>query len=54
MKDNNKVQLSNLKYYPNLERLVRVQEQLANNKVIQEAKANNVKVESNTSTNPII
>ncbi len=54
MKDNNKELLSNLKYYPNLERLVRVQEQLASNKVIQNAKANKEKVESNTSLNPII
>lgn len=52
--DNNKVLLSNLKAYPNIERLVKIQEALANNKTIQEAKANNIKSESYTATNPII
>jgi hypothetical protein len=52
--DNNKVLLSNLKTYPNFERLVKIQEQLANNKTIQEAKANNIKNESYTALNPII
>lgn len=52
--DNNKVLLSNLKTYPNIERLVKIQEQLANNKTIQDAKANNIKNESYTASNPII
>jgi len=52
--DNNKISLSNLKNYSRLERLVRIQEALANNKIIQEAKANNIKDESYTASNPII
>lgn len=52
--DNNKVILSNLKYYPNLEKLLRIQEELADNKVIKEAKANNKKYESYTAINPIV
>lgn len=52
--DNNKVLLSNLKAYPNIERLVKIQEALANNKTIQDAKANNIKNESYTASNPII
>jgi hypothetical protein len=52
--DNNKVLLSNLKTYSNIERLVKIQEQLANNKIIQEAKAKNIKNESYTASNPII
>lgn len=52
--DNNKLLLSNLKTYPNIERLVKIQEKLANNKTIQDAKANNIKNESYTATNPII
>ena len=52
--DNNKVLLSNLKTYPNIERLIKVQEMLANNKVIQEAKAKNITKESFTAVNPII
>lgn len=52
--DNNKVLLSNLKYYPKMERLLKIQEELANNKVIKEAKANNKKCESYTAINPII
>jgi len=52
--DNNKVLLSNLKAYPNIERLIKIQEQLANNKIIQDAKANNIKSESYTASNPII
>jgi hypothetical protein len=52
--DNNKVLLSNLKTYPNVERLIKIQEQLANNKIIQEAKAKNIKSESYTASNPII
>jgi hypothetical protein len=52
--DNNRTILSNLKNYPNIERLIRIQEALANNKIIQEAKANNIKYESYTASNPII
>jgi CCR4-NOT transcriptional regulation complex NOT5 subunit len=52
--DNNRTILSNLKNYPNIERLIRIQEALANNKIIQEAKANNKKNESYTASNPII
>ncbi|HYE84597.1 MAG TPA: hypothetical protein VEG39_20845 [Clostridia bacterium] len=52
--DNNKVILSNLKSYPKMERLLKIQEELANNKIIQDAKANNIQDESYTATNPII
>lgn len=52
--DNNRILLSNLKTYPNIERLLKIQEALANNKIIQEAKANNIKNESYSATNPII
>jgi len=52
--DNNKISLSNLKNYSNIERLIRIQEALANNKIIQKAKANNIKDESYTASNPII
>lgn len=52
--DNNKILLSNLKTYPSIEKLIRIQETLANNKIIQEAKANNIKDESYTASNPII
>ncbi len=52
--DNNRVLLSNLKTYPNIERLVKIQEELAKNKTIQDAKANNIKNESYTASNPII
>ncbi|MGE5676581.1 MAG: hypothetical protein ACM3ZR_00815 [Pseudomonadota bacterium] len=52
--DNNKILLSNLKAYSNIEKLIRIQEKLANNKIIQEAKANNIKDESYTASNPII
>jgi transposase-like protein len=52
--DNNKVLLSNLKYYPKMKKLLKIQEELANNKVIKEAKANNKKCESYTAINPII
>lgn len=52
--DNNRVSLSNLKAYPKMERLLKIQEALANNKIIQEAKANNTKGESYTASNPII
>jgi hypothetical protein len=52
--DNNRVLLSNLKSYPKIERLMMIQEKLANNKIIQDAKANNVKNESYTASNPIV
>jgi len=52
--DNNKILLSNLKTYPNMERLIKIQEELAKNKIIQDAKANNIKDESYTASNPII
>ncbi len=52
--DNNRVLLSNLKTYPNIERLVKIQEELAKNKTIQDAKANNIKNESYSASNPII
>ena len=52
--DNNRTLLSNLKTYPNIERLIKIQEELANNKIIQKAKANNIKDESYTASNPII
>lgn len=52
--DNNKVKLSNLKYYPNIEKLLKVQEYLESNKIIQDAKAKNKKCESYTAVNPII
>ncbi len=52
--DNNKISLSNLKAYSKMQRLIRIQEALANNKIIQEAKANNIKDESYTASNPII
>ncbi|MGE5631840.1 MAG: hypothetical protein ACM3TR_12185 [Caulobacteraceae bacterium] len=52
--DNNKVLLSNLKAYTRIERLLKVQEKLANNKTIMNAKANNKKSESYTAVNPII
>lgn len=52
--DNNRVLLSNLKAYQKIERLVKIQEKLANNKIIQDAKANNIKSESYTASNPII
>ena len=52
--DNNKVLLSNLKAYKKLERLIKIQEALDNNKIIQKAKANDIKVESCTASNPII
>ena len=52
--DNNRVLLSNLKAYQEIEKLVKIQEKLANNKIIQEAKANNIKNESYTASNPII
>lgn len=51
--DNNRVLLSNLKVYKKLERLLKIQRSLDNNKIIKEAKANNTKSESNTATNPI-
>jgi len=51
--DNNKVKLSKLKYYSKLEKLLKIQEELDNNKIIQQAKANN-KCESYTAVNPII
>lgn len=52
--DNNRVSLSNLKAYQKMERLLKIQEALANNKIIQEAKAKNIKNESYTASNPII
>ena len=52
--DNNKQLLSNLKAYQKIEKLVEIQEKLANNKIIQDAKANNIKSESYTASNPII
>ncbi len=52
--DNNKVLLSSLKSYPRIERLIKIQEKLANNKIIQEALAKNTKIESYTASNPII
>jgi len=52
--DNNRVLLSNLKVYPMIERLAKIQEALASNKIIKEAKANNAKDESYTASNPII
>ena len=52
--DNNKVLLSNLKAYPKIERLIKIQEELANNKIIREALAKNSKIESYTASNPII
>ncbi|MDD3706587.1 MAG: hypothetical protein PHC45_11080 [Clostridiaceae bacterium] len=52
--DNNRVLLSNLKAYKKLERLMKIQEALDNNKIIQEAKSNKQKVESCTASNPII
>ena len=52
--DNNRVLLSNLKAYPKIERLAQIQEELAKNKIIQDAKANNIKNESYTASNPII
>jgi len=52
--DNNRVLLSNLKAYQKIERLAKIQEALANNKIIQDAKANNLKDESYTASNPII
>ena len=52
--DNNRVLLSNLKAYPKLEKLIKIQEELANNKIIQKALANDAKIESYTASNPII
>lgn len=52
--DNNTVLLSNLKAYQKIQRLVKIQEKLANNKIIQDAKANDIKSESYTASNPII
>jgi len=52
--DNNRVLLSNLKAYNRLEKLLKIQEALDSNKIIQKAKANNAKVESCTASNPII
>jgi len=52
--DNNKVLLSNLKSYKKLEKLLKIQKALDNNKVIQKAKSNNVKTECYTASNPII
>jgi hypothetical protein len=52
--DNNRVLLSNLKTYSNIEKLLKIQEELAKNKTIQDAIANNIKNESYTATNPII
>lgn len=52
--DNNRVSLSNLKAYQKMERLLKIQEALASNKIIQEAKANNAKSESYSATNPIV
>lgn len=53
MQDNNKVLLSNLKYFKRLEKLVEIQNELNENKVIQDARE---KQGSNsfTATNPII
>ncbi|MDF2840294.1 MAG: hypothetical protein K0Q99_1066 [Clostridia bacterium] len=53
MKGNNKVLLSNLKYLKNLEKLVEIQNKLNENKVIQEARANQGS-NSFTATNPIV
>lgn len=53
MKENNKVLLSSLKYFKNLERLVDIQNKLNNNKVIQDARENQGS-NSFTATNPII
>ena len=36
--DNNKVLLSNLKYYPKMKKLLKIQEELANNKVYKKQK----------------
>ena len=52
--DNNRALLSNLKAYPKLEKLIKIQEELANNKIIQKALANDAKIESYTASNPII
>lgn len=52
--DNNRVLLSNLKAYHKLEKLLKIQEALDSNKIIQKAKANDAKVESCTASNPII
>ena len=52
--DNNRALLSNLKAYPKLEKLIKIQEELANNRIIQEALANDTKIESYTASNPII
>jgi len=52
--DNNRVLLSNLKAYNRLEKLLKIQEALDSNKIIQKAKANDAKVESCTASNPII
>lgn len=52
--DNNRVLLSNLKAYQKMERLVKIQEKLAKNEIIQKAKADNGKMESYTASNPII
>jgi hypothetical protein len=53
MKEKNKVLLSNLKFFKNLERLVDIQNKLNDNKIIQDARE---KQGSNnfTATNPII
>jgi hypothetical protein len=52
--DNNRVSLSSLKAYPKMERLLKIQEALASNKIIQDAKANDIKSESYTASNPIV
>lgn len=46
--DNNKTLLSNLKAYPHLEKLYRIQQRLNSNMVLQKAKREQVKSESCT------
>lgn len=53
MKDNNKILLSDLKTYRKLNRLLKVQELLASNEIIQKAKANQQE-SKNSAINPII